>query len=44
MHIEKNFCENIINAIMDVHERTKDNAKSRMDIANIWIKKNYIYS
>ena len=36
MHVEKNFFENIINAIMDVHGKTKDNAKSRMDVAKIY--------
>ena len=35
MHIENNFFENIINTIMNVHGKTKDNAKSRMDVAYI---------
>ena len=35
MHNEKNFFENIINTIMDVHGKTKDNVKSRMDVAEI---------
>ena len=35
MHIEKNFFENIINTVMDVNGKTKDNAKSRMDVAEI---------
>jgi len=35
MYIEKNFFENIINNVMDVHRKTKDNAKSRMDVAEI---------
>ena len=35
MHIEKNFFENIINTIMDVHGKTKDNVKSRMDVIDI---------
>ena len=35
MHIEKNFFENIINTVMDVNGKTKDNAKSRMDVVEI---------
>jgi len=35
MHIEKNFFENIINTVMDIHEKTKDNVKSRMDVVEI---------
>jgi len=35
MHIEKNFFENIINSVIDVHGKTKDNAQSRMDVAEI---------
>jgi len=35
IHVEKNFFENINNTIMDVHGKTKDNAKSRMDVAEI---------
>jgi len=35
MHIEKNFFVNIINTIMDVHGKTKDNVKSRMDVVAI---------
>jgi len=33
MHIEKNFFKNIINNIMDVDGKTKDNIKSRMHVA-----------
>jgi len=36
MHIEKNFFENIIKAIIDVHGKTNDNVKSRMDVADIF--------
>jgi len=32
MHIEKNFCENIINSVMDVLGKSKDNARARLDI------------
>ena len=33
MHIEKNFSENIINTVMDVPGKTKDNIKARMDMS-----------
>ena len=35
IHIEKNFSENIINTIVDVHEKTKDNVNSGIDVAYI---------
>jgi len=35
MHIEKNFCENIANTIMDVPGKTNDNIKVRLDLANL---------
>jgi len=35
MHIEKNIFENIINTIIDVHEKIEDNVKSRMDVTDI---------
>ena len=33
MHIEKNFFDNLINTILNVPGKTKDNIKSRMDLA-----------
>ena len=33
MHIEKNFCENIINTVMDIPGKTKDDIKARMDMS-----------
>jgi hypothetical protein len=33
MHIEKNVFENIFNTIMDMKGKTKDNIKSRLDVA-----------
>jgi hypothetical protein len=33
MHIEKNMFENIFNTVMNMKGKTKDNIKSRMDIA-----------
>ena len=32
MHIEKNFSENIINTVMDIPGKTKDDIKARMDM------------
>jgi len=32
MHIEKNFCDNIIHTVMNVPGKTKDNEKARMDL------------
>ena len=32
MHIEKNVFENVINTVMNVEGRTKDNAKARDDV------------
>ena len=33
MHIEKNFSENIINTVMDVPRKTKDDIKVMMDMS-----------
>ena len=33
MHIEKNFSENIINTVMDVSGKTKDDIQARMDMS-----------
>ncbi|XP_004516953.1 uncharacterized protein [Cicer arietinum] len=35
MHIEKNFFDNVFNAVMNVKNKTKDNEKARMDLAII---------
>lgn len=35
MHIEKNFCDNIINTVMDVPGKTKDDVKARLDMADM---------
>jgi len=32
MHIEKNFFDNILNTVMDVKGKTKDNVKTRMNL------------
>ncbi|GAU47807.1 hypothetical protein TSUD_404120, partial [Trifolium subterraneum] len=33
MHIEKNFCDNILHTVMDVPGKTKDNEKARCDLS-----------
>lgn len=33
MHIEKNFCDNIIHTVMNVSGKSKDNEKARMDLS-----------
>ena len=35
MHIEKNFFDNLMNTILDVQGKTKDNLKSRLDLIDI---------
>jgi hypothetical protein len=40
MHIEKNVFENIFNTVMDVKGKTKDNNKSRLDVALFCNRKN----
>ncbi|KAL1210230.1 hypothetical protein V5N11_021813 [Cardamine amara subsp. amara] len=35
MHIEKNFFENIINTVLNVAGKTKDNLKSRLDLQQL---------
>jgi len=40
MHIEKNVFENIFNTIMDMKGKTKDNIKSRLDVALFYNHKN----
>jgi len=33
MHIEKNFSENILNTVIDIPVKTKDDIKERMDMS-----------
>ena len=40
MHIEKNVFENILNTIMDVKRKTKDNINARLDITLFCNRKN----
>jgi len=35
MHIEKNFFDNFMNTLLNVHGKTKDSLKSRLDLAEI---------
>ena len=35
MHIEKNFFDNIMNTVLNVQGKTKDNLKSRLDLPSI---------
>ena len=35
MHIEKYFFDNLINTVLNVPGKTKDNAKSRMDLPDL---------
>ena len=35
MHIEKNFFDNLMNTILNIHGKTKDNLKSRLDLVDI---------
>jgi hypothetical protein len=38
MHVEKNVFDNIVNTILDVDKRTKDNFKSRLDLKDMNIR------
>ncbi|XP_039119156.1 uncharacterized protein LOC120255387 [Dioscorea cayenensis subsp. rotundata] len=38
MHIEKNICENIVGTILDIDGKSKDNMKSRIDMAEMGIR------
>jgi len=35
MHIEKNFFDNVLNTMMDVKGKTKDDAKARLDMETL---------
>jgi len=32
MHVEKNVFDNVFNTVMDIKDKTKDNAKARVDL------------
>jgi len=42
MHIEKNFCENIINTVMDVPGKSKNNANARLDIEELRAREEFL--
>ena len=39
MHIEKNICDNVIGTLMNIEGKTKDNAKARLDLQELGIRK-----
>jgi len=39
MHIEKNFFDNVLNTVMDVTGKTKDDAKARLDLESLYNRK-----
>ena len=39
MHIEKNVCENIIGAILNVDGKSKDNLQSQLDLIDMGIRR-----
>ncbi|BAF12989.2 Os03g0714800 [Oryza sativa Japonica Group] len=38
MHIEKNVCDNIVNTLLNVDRKSKDNLNSRLDLQSLGIK------
>lgn len=38
MHIEKNVCDNIINTLLNVPKKSKDNLKARRTLEEIWVR------
>jgi len=36
--IEKNFCENIVNTVMDVSGKAKDNVDARLDLEELFAR------
>jgi len=38
MNIEKNFFDNVLNTVMDVKGKTKDNEKTRLDVAELCLR------
>ncbi|XP_062230316.1 uncharacterized protein LOC133928041 [Phragmites australis] len=39
MHIEKNVCDNIVNTLMGIDEKSKDNLNSRLDLQALGIRR-----
>jgi hypothetical protein len=38
MHIEKNICENILSALLNIPKKTKDRVAARLDLEDICIR------
>ena len=43
MPIEKNFCENIINTVMDVSGKMTDNVKAQLDLAELCAREELLF-
>ncbi|WVZ58442.1 hypothetical protein U9M48_008718 [Paspalum notatum var. saurae] len=39
MHIEKNICDSILETLLDIEGKTKDNVKARLDMQHLGIRK-----
>jgi hypothetical protein len=39
MHIQKNACENIINTLLDITEKSKDNLNARLNLQALGIRR-----
>jgi len=38
IHLEKNFCENIINTVIDVSGKINDNTNTRLDLEELYAR------
>ena len=38
MHIEKNVCDNIVNTLLGIQRKSKDNLKYRLDLQSLGIR------
>ena len=39
MHVEKNVCDSLLSTILNIPQNTKDTDKVRLDLSNMWIRK-----
>ena len=39
MHVEKNFCDNIVGTLLNIDGKTKDTNKARFDLVDMNIRK-----
>ena len=37
MHVEKNVCDNMLNTLVNIEEKIKDNVKAHLDLEKICI-------